>query len=55
MKPTSILFALATMCSIFLSSCAQQHVETKHDDILVKDIDTTVSPAKDFFHYANGA
>ena len=55
MKPTSILFAWAAICSIFLSSCAQQHVETKHDDILVKDIDTTVSPAKDFFHYANGA
>ncbi len=35
-------------------SCKQNKTETAKEDILIEDMDTTVSPATDFFQYANG-
>lgn len=43
---------VAAMAAL-LSAC--HHPEApKTDDILVSDMDTTISPNQDFFHYANG-
>src|SRR5580704_807673 len=41
--------------AMFLFSCNNRETKkTTAGDILVEDLDTTMSPAKDFFQYANG-
>ena len=37
-----------------LSACHQPQPAAQGDDVLVSNMDTTVMPAQDFFHYANG-
>ena len=37
-----------------LSACHQPQPTAQGDDVLVSNMDTTVMPAQDFFHYANG-
>jgi len=46
------LFSIAVFAAI-LSACHHQ-AAVKTEDILVTDMDTTVRPNDDFFHYANG-
>src|SRR6187402_3956085 len=46
---------LLTVTTLFLSSCASTHKKDPTPDFLTQNIDTTVSPATDFFAYANGS
>src|ERR1043165_7702520 len=50
-----INFYLLGILMLIFSACNQK-TETAGSkrDILAEDLDTTVSPAKDFFEYANG-
>jgi putative endopeptidase len=46
---------LSGILAILVFSCNTRETKnTEAKDILVEDLDTTVSPAKDFFQYANG-
>lgn len=47
-----ICFAAAIV--LFLSGCNQQQQKATGDDILTSNLDTTVKPNEDFFHFANG-
>lgn len=40
--------------AVIAASCKENKSETAKGDILIEDMDTTVSPGTDFFEYANG-
>jgi putative endopeptidase len=46
--------ASAMGASLLLSACKNKSVTTADNDIIFKDLDTTVKPGDDFFKYANG-
>jgi len=46
---TGLMIACSALCS-----CADKKTATTSGDILFENLDTTTSPAKDFFQYANG-
>ncbi|MBS1620692.1 MAG: M13 family metallopeptidase [Bacteroidetes bacterium] len=48
------LFIAFIVVALAVSSCKNNSSETAKKDILVEDMDTTVSPVTDFFQYANG-
>src|SRR5574338_212901 len=50
----SKIFILAIVALIAAASCKNKESETAKRDILIEDMDTTVSPGTDFFQYANG-
>lgn len=52
MRIKFFLFPIAALIAV--TSCKNNKTETAKKDILVEDMDTTVSPATDFFQYANG-
>jgi putative endopeptidase len=52
MRIKFFLFYLVAV--VAATSCKNKQSETAKKDILVEDMDTTVSPATDFFQYANG-
>src|SRR5690349_12635189 len=39
---------------LLISACSSPQKKTEVRDILAENMDTTVSPAKDFFQYSNG-
>src|ERR1700761_3002636 len=43
-----------TACIIVLNSCQDQSKKYAANDVIFKNLDTTVKPGDDFFHYANG-
>ncbi|HWC54010.1 MAG TPA: M13 family metallopeptidase [Chitinophagaceae bacterium] len=47
-------FFIAVVAIIAAASCKNKQSESATRDILAEDMDTTVSPATDFFQYANG-
>ncbi len=51
----TIFVVISFACSVLLLSCGRPAQPSASKDILASDIDTTLSPAVDFFHYANGA
>jgi putative endopeptidase len=46
--------ASAVGASLLLTSCKNKTTDTAENDIIFKDLDTTVKPGDDFFKYANG-
>ncbi|HVT86966.1 MAG TPA: M13 family metallopeptidase [Chitinophagaceae bacterium] len=48
------LFFVLIVAVLTATSCKTKQSETAKKDILIDDMDTTVSPATDFFQYANG-
>lgn len=48
------LLPLIIIPAIMYTGCASRPDETKKKDILLTNMDTTVSPSEDFFLYANG-
>ena len=46
---------LLTVTTLFLASCGSTYRKDPEPDFLMQNIDTSVSPATDFFSYANGA
>ena len=51
MKQNLLYIAL---CAAMLSACHQPEKAAPAEDLLATNMDTTVLPAQDFFHYANG-
>jgi putative endopeptidase len=49
-----LLFLLSFCCSFLLSSCHQSPAKAEPPDFLSDNRDSTINPAEDFFHYANG-
>lgn len=45
---------ILTAAALVLASCAGPSKKESSQDILVEDLDTTVSPRADFFEYASG-
>ncbi len=45
---------LLTVSTLFLASCGAAYRKDPEKDFLTRNIDTSVSPATDFFSYANG-
>jgi len=54
MKQISSLVLIIVCIGALLVACNPKS-NTSQTDFIVRNIDTAVSPAKDFFHYANGA
>lgn len=52
--PKSHLFPLIIISAGIFASCSNEPVQQVQKDILFTNMDTTVSPADDFFLYANG-
>lgn len=48
------IFLFLIVVAIAATSCKNNQTGTAKKDILIEDMDTTVSPATDFFQYANG-
>src|ERR1700710_1881588 len=46
--------ASAMGATLLLNSCKNKTPNTAENDIIFKDLDTTVKPGDDFFKYANG-
>jgi putative endopeptidase len=54
-KPFIKAFLASAMgASLLLSACKSKTPNTAENDIIFKDLDTTVKPGDDFFRYANG-
>ena len=53
MKPSTVLVLMTLAASTIFTSCGPKS-NAPANDFLVRNLDTTVSPAKDFFRYANG-
>jgi putative endopeptidase len=45
---------LAATAALFLTACNHPQPKAAGEDILTADLDTTVQPNQDFFHFANG-
>ncbi len=45
---------ISIAASLFLSACKDKTKDYAKNDIIFKDLDTTVKPGDDFFQYANG-
>ena len=54
MKQLYIDFTFFLMLSLAVSSCKHPDKNYSANDIIFKDLDTTVKPGTDFFEYANG-
>ena len=48
-------FGLLAVTTFLLSACGSTHRKDPAPDFLAQNIDTAISPASDFFSYANGA
>src|SRR5512140_2673888 len=49
----NLVYAIVVLTFLF-ASCSSPSKKEASQDILLTDLDTTVSPRVDFFHYANG-
>src|ERR1700735_3550065 len=53
-KTVTIAIIISTTCTILISACKDKTKDYAANDVIFKNLDTTVKPGDDFFQYANG-
>jgi putative endopeptidase len=53
-KAITIAIIISTACTLLISACTDKKKDYAANDVIFKNLDTTVKPGDDFFQYANG-
>src|SRR6185312_214333 len=53
-KLTNWALCMCATAALFICACNNKTKDYAQNDVIFKDLDTTVKPADDFFSYANG-